>query len=291
MTSRASGPFKVVTSGFSTLEGPAFDRDGNLCFVDWETSRIIALAPSGEVKEIFNTGGIPAGLAVDQDGSLWVADEGDHIHGLLRIDRDGSSRVVIDSYEGSSLNGANDLIFAADGSVFFSDPWGSSAETPIGGFYRLRRDGRLDRLDSGLAFPNGVALSPDERYVYLAETYRTRILRYELRPDGHVGPKEEWAQTGPPSGPDGMAVDIDGFLYCAHYGGGRIDVFAPDGGLVEVIPVPGANPTNCAFGGPDNRTLFVTEVETGSIYSCESAVPGLPLHDGSAARARPGAVP
>ena len=280
MTSQI-GNVRQYASHVDSPEGPAFDRAGNFYHVDWTISSIVKHTPSGERSEFFNTGGIPAGLAFHPDGSLWVADEGENIHGLLRIEPDGSSaRIVVNRYHGKPLNGANDLAFDRAGNVYFSDPWGSSADNPIGGFYRYLPDDELELIDSGLAFPNGVAIRPDETYVYLAETYRNRILCYEINSDGTVGPREHFADTPTPPGPDGMAFDVDGNLYVAHFGLGRVNIFDPTGKLIDAVEVPGAKVTNCAFGGPDNKTLFITECETHSIYTAELNSAGLPLFDG-----------
>ncbi|MGH2560441.1 MAG: SMP-30/gluconolactonase/LRE family protein, partial [Thermomicrobiales bacterium] len=213
------GPVELLASGYDSPEGPAFDREGNLFFVNWLSSSIMKLPPDGEASEFFNTGGIPAGLAFHPDGSLWVADEGDQIHGVMRITLDGEAKIVANQYEGAPLNGANDLAFDQQGVLYFSDPWRSSLDNPIGGFYRLFPDRRLDRIDTGLAFPNGVAVNADGSAVFLAETQRNRILRYAIKADGTMGPGEHFAATEPPSGPDGMAFAANGDLYVAHYGG------------------------------------------------------------------------
>ena len=268
---------QLLIAGYDSPEGPAFDRAGNLFFVNWLSSSIVRLTPDGQAEEWYNTGGIPAGLAFHRDGSLWVTDEGDDIHGVIRLSPARERTVMADSYAGRPLNGANDLVFAADGTLYFSDPWRSSLDNPIGGFYRLFPDGRLEQLDTGLAFPNGVALAADGSAAYLAETWHNRVLRYPIAPDGTVGPRQEWARlTGEP-GPDGMAFDAEGFLYVAHYAGGRVDIIAPDGSVVDAIRVPGRNPTNVAFGGADGRTLVVTEVETGALYQVRVRAPGQPL--------------
>jgi gluconolactonase len=271
-----------LISGYDSPEGPAFDRAGNLFFVNWLSSSIVKLTPDGVASEYFNTGGIPAGLAFHRDGSLYIADEGEQLHGVLHLSADRQLSILANDYAGQPLNGANDLVFDQQGVLYFSDPWGSSAERPIGGFYRLFPDGRLEQLDRGLAFPNGVAISADETAVFLAETYRTRILRYALRSDGTVGPREEFAQLPGPPGPDGMAFDEEGKLYVAHFSGGRVAVFDPFGQMVDEIPVPGAQVTNCAFGGPRRRTLVITEVTTASLYSVELDVAGLPLYGDTA---------
>lgn len=271
----------LLISGFDSPEGPAFDREGNLYFVNWLSSAIMRLTPEGEVAEFFNTGGIPAGLAFHRDGSLYVADEGDDIHGILRI-ADGEATILANTYEGTPLNGANDLVFDADGILYFSDPWRSSVENPIGGFYRLFPDGALERLDNGLAFPNGVAISPNGDAIYLAETGHNRILRYAISADGAVGAREKFALLPGSEGPDGMAFDQAGNLYVAHYGGGKVAIFDPSGQMVDAIRVPGANVTNVAFGGPDRRTVVITDVETASLYTARVEAPGLPLFGESA---------
>jgi gluconolactonase len=266
----------LLISGYDSPEGPAFDRAGNLYFVNWLSSSIVRISPGGVPEEFFNTGGIPAGLAFHRDGSLYVADEGDDIHGVLRV-ADGQAEILVNTFEGQPLNGANDLVFDREGVLYFSDPWRSSAENPIGGFYRYFADGELERIDHGLAFPNGVALSPDGSAAFLAETQHHRILRYPIAPDSAIGPREVFALLPGEEGPDGMAFDEAGNLYVAHYGGGRVAIFSPSGEMIDEIPIPGAEVTNVAFGGPDRRTLIITDVATASLYQTSVAVPGLKL--------------
>jgi len=278
---RVVRPAERLISNSPWAEGPAFDRHGNLHFVNWGASAIMRLTPDGELSEVFNTGGIPAGLAFAPDGALWIADEGDNIHGLLRVDLDvGTSEIIANSFEGEPLNGANDLVFGADGTVYFSDPWRSSLENPVGGFYRLLPNGDLDRIDAGLAFPNGVAIDPSGSYVYLAETQRNRILRYAIKSDGSMGELEHWADTPTPPGPDGMAFAANGELFSARFNGWGVDVYGVDGSLLEHIDIPGAKTTNCCFGGPENKTLYVTDVDTEALYTVELSVAGLALNDG-----------
>jgi gluconolactonase len=280
-------PLEPLVGGYQSLEGPAFGQDGGLYFVDWLAHSVQRLGPDGRVEEWFNTGGIPAGLAFDRDGGLCVADEGERIHGVIRLSATRELTVLADSYQGQPLNGANDLVFDRRGVLYFSDPWRSSRENPIGGFYRLFPDGRLERLDGGLAFPNGVALAAPasgypESAAFLAETGHRRILRYPIGSDGRVGEREEWARLdGRGAGPDGMAFDQAGRLYVAHFGAGTVDVFDQEGRLAGTIGVPGRQVTNVAFGGPDGRTLVVTECETGTLYRGRASVPGLQLFGGT----------
>ena len=284
-------PVSLLVSGFDSPEGPCFDTEGNLYFVNWLSSAIMRRTPGGDVSEYFNTGGIPAGLAFHADGSLFVADEGDNIHGILRI-VDGQGEIVVNAYQGQPLNGANDLVFDGKGVLYFSDPWRSSAANPVGGFYRLFPDGALEQIDSGLQFPNGVAISPGGDAVYLAETIPNRILRYAIGPNGALGPRQHWADMPavrfpgdaddglPTGGPDGMAFDEAGNLYVAYYGGGRVVILAPDGSQAGEILVPGANVTNIAFGGPGRRTAVITDVATASLYTTQVETPGLRLFSG-----------
>jgi gluconolactonase len=269
--------WEPIARGFDSPEGPAFAADGALYFVNWLSSSINRLGADGVVTELVNTGGIPAGLAFHRDGTLYCADEGERIHGVIRIAPDRTFHAVVDSFEGKALNGANDLVFDRNGVLYFSDPWGSSLDRPIGAFYRAFPDGRLERLDADLAFPNGVALDPSESAVYLAETYRNQILRYALGRDGSVGKPVVYARLAYPPGPDGMAFDAAGNLYVAHYGAGTVDVFDADGWPRERIPVPGQRVTNLAFGGPSRDELVITECETAAVYRTKLGEPGLAL--------------
>lgn len=269
-----------IATGFDSPEGPAVAENGDLYFVNWLSSAINRIGPDGRAREVANTGGIPAGLAFHRDGTLYCADEGQDLHGVIRIGPDGRITPFVDRFEGRPLNGANDLVFDRNGVLYFSDPWGSSEERPIGGFYRAFPDGRLERIDSGLAFPNGVAINSHESAVFLAETRPNRILRYAIAADGAIEERTVFARLSGGPGPDGMAFDAEGRLFVAHHGEGRVVVLDSAGREVEQIPTPGRQPTNVAFGGPDFDTLIVTEVETRSVYRVKLGVKGQPLFGG-----------
>lgn len=274
---RLSTRFAPLATGWGAVEGPAFDRAGDVFFVSSDRGAIVRVGADGIAAEWANTGGIPAALAFDPDGALFVTDSGPNRHGVLTVTADGTVATVVDGYRGARFNGCNDLVFAADGTLYFSDPWQTSLENRVGGFYRRFADGRLERIDHGLAFPNGVALAPDASAVFLAETATNRVHRYALLPDGTVGPRTLFAQLEGGVGPDGMAFDVEGTLYVAHYGAGRLDLLDPSGRVVDAIAVPGPEPTNLAFGGADRRTLVVTENSRGTLYRAEVAVAGAPL--------------
>lgn len=276
--------FEPIAEGFDSPEGPAFSAEGDLYFVNWLSSSINRIGSDGQVREIANTGGIPAGLAFHRDGTLYCADEGKDIHGVIRVSHDGRISPFVNRFEGHPLNGANDLVFDRSGVLYFSDPWSSSIEKPIGAFYRAFSDGRLERIDAGLAFPNGVALSSDETAVYLAETGHNRILRYAIASNGEIGERAVFARLSGGPGPDGMAFDAAGRLFVAHHGESRVVVLDSNGRVTDQIRVPGRYPTNVAFGGPDLDTLVVTEVETASVYRVKLGIRGQLLFGGQGHR-------
>jgi gluconolactonase len=263
----------VFATGFKFPEGPAFDRNGNLFVVDVDTGAISKISPKGQVKIFINTGGAPNGAKFHANGDLYVADRQ---KGIIAISPDGKIRVIVDHYQRKKFYGPNDLIFDSQGNLYFTDPHGSSAENPFGCVYRFSSSGELTCLASGLAFPNGLALSKDERFLLVANTRKNRILRYVLDPPVR---SYIFSQLSGGWGPDGLAFDVAGNLYVAHYGGGDVIILNPKGEIVERVPVGGGHPTNVAFGGPDRKTLYVTEVETGSVYCFNTDHAGLPLYD------------
>ena len=268
----SSRQVSLFATGFKFPEGPAFDRNGNLFVVDVETGDISKISPEGRVKTFLNTGGSPNGAKFHANGDLYVADRK---KGIIAISPDGEIRVIVDHYQGKKFNGPNDLIFDSKGNLYFTDPHGSSAENPFGCVYRVLSGGEMTCLASGLAFPNGLVLSRDERYLFVANTRKNRVLRYVLDPPVR---SYIFSQLSGGWGPDGMAFDVAGNLYVAHYGGGDVLIVNPKGDIIERVPIGGLHPTNVAFSGPDGKTLYVTEVETGSVYCFNTDHPGLPLY-------------
>jgi len=266
---------EVFATGFLSPEGPAFDRYGNLYIVDWDAGmvyRITAdpqIGPSDRATAFVNTGGMPTGSKFHRNGHLYVCDSGRGE--VLDISPQGNIRVAAADWEGQPLRGPNDLIFAPNGDLYFTDPKGSSRENPTGSVYLLRADGTLERFATGFAFPNGIALSDDGRTLYLAETLHNRIHRFELDVQGHAVKRTIFAQLEGGVGPDGMAFDVEGNLYVAHFGKGVIAVLNPDGQLMAELPAGGARPTNVAFW---ETTLYVTEVEYGQVVRLEVGIPG-----------------
>jgi gluconolactonase len=256
----------ILATDFEFPEGPAFDRAGSLYVVNHQslTGRIHRIAPDGSVTTFVETGGKPNGSAFHENGDLYVADAG--TRSILRVTPGGEIHTVVDAFNGERLNAPNDLVFDRNGNLYFTDP----ARFPrpdlcLSPVYRLNVDGRLERLIEDLAFPNGIALSPNERTLYVAETRRHQTTAFAIRSDGSIGKSRVLARYEPPARPDGMAIDEDGNLIVALIHGSRLAVIAPDGEMLDEYPAGGTGPTNVCFGGDDFRHLYVTETETNAV--------------------------
>ena len=258
----------VVASGFISPEGPSFDRKGVLHFVDWDARNIYRVTPDGQVSEFVHTGGVPTGSKFHRNGHLYVAD-GDL--GILDISPAGGIRVVAAEHEGRRFRGPNDLVFAFNGDLYFTDPKGSGADSPVGNVYLVRADGRVELFAGGFQFPNGVALSTAGDTLYLAETIPNRIWAFELGRDGHEKSRRVFAQLEGGLGPDGMAFGQDGNLYVAHFGKGVVAVINPDGKVVAELPAGGMKPTNVAFW---ETSLYVTDVDRRQVTRLDVGVRG-----------------
>lgn len=265
----------LLAEGMAFPEGPAFDRDGNLFVVNMADGRIVKITPDGQVSEFVNTGGAPNGAAFDAKGHLFIADA--RLGSLLEITPDGTVTTFADRCGDVAFRSPNDLVFDPHGNIYFTDPGGSSKENPIGRLYRVTPEGEVELFAEGYAFPNGLALTDDRSALILAESLTHRLLRFELKPDGRAGEVDLFCQLEGGVGPDGIALDVEGNVYVAMFGTGRIDVVSPAGELLGALDAGGQNPTNVAFGGPDRKTLVVTETEHNAVFQLAVDLPGQPL--------------
>jgi gluconolactonase len=265
---RGSGPLH------SFLEGPSFDRAGNLYCVDLAHGRIFRISPQGTWHRFAKYEGKPNGLKIHRDGRIFVADGQ---HGILEFDPvTGHRRTVL-----GELDGPNDLVFADNGDLYFTDPGQSHLGNPDGRVFRIRADGTVDLLMQGLPFPNGLVLSPAQNELYVALTYTLQVVRLALHPQ--PGGTHRWRGflqlSGGLGGPDGMAVDEQGNLAVVHAGFGTVWQFSPFGEpIARLRSCAGIRTTNVAYGGPDRRTLFITESEHGAILTAHLEVPGRPMY-------------
>ncbi|MBP0495431.1 SMP-30/gluconolactonase/LRE family protein [Pararoseomonas indoligenes] len=250
------------------LEGPCFDPAGHLYVTDIPHGRIFRISPEGQWTPIAEYDGEPNGLALHPDGErLCIAD---YKQGLLTLDlATGTVGPLLTRRNSERFKGPNDLVFASNGDLYFTDQGQSGLHDPTGRVYRLRPGGQLDLLLSNGPSPNGLALSGDEDVLFIAMTRDNAVWRLPLLPDGSTAKVGRFASFHGTSGPDGMAMDPSGNLLVAHASLGSVFVLSPQGEPVARIrSCRGSTTTNLAFGR-DGRTVFVTESETGSILSAE----------------------
>ena len=270
-------PAERLATGFGFTEGPLWHPDGFYYFVDIRANKLFRITP-GKAPELVRDGtGEGNGTTFDLQGRLIMC-EGSHRR-VTRMAADGRIETLVDRYEGKRLNRPNDVVCKSDGSLWFTDPDlrvpFAERELPYAGVYRIAPDGTTT-LMADCEYPNGLAFSPDERALYVANTRWTQYIHaFELDPTGKVVRRRifaEMASDDDKNGvPDGMKVDVEGRLFCTGPGGTW--VFMPDGTLLGVIRTPEV-PANLCFGGPDLRTLFLTA--RTSVYTLRVNVPGIP---------------
>ena len=259
------------------LEGPSFDRAGNLYVVDIPWGRIFKIAPSGEAEVAAEYDGEPNGLKFHRDGRAFIAD---YKNGIMVLDpKTGKVEPLLERAYLARFRGCNDLVFASNGDLFFTDQGQSGLNDPTGRLYRLTADGHLTCMLANIPSPNGLVLNAAENIVFLAVTRDNAIWRVPFRPDGSVYKVGAFIRMSGGTGPDGMAIDRDGNIVVCHVGMGSVWLFDALGEPMLRIRSPqGPTTTNCAYGGPENRQLFITESTSGSILVADMPVPGRPMY-------------
>jgi gluconolactonase len=266
-----------VADGLNFPEGPAYDGKSSIflsnCYGGWITKyydgvidTFISKLDDSLLIEKTN------GLAFGNDGFLYVCEYG--IGKILRVSNSSKIEVYADGYNGKRFNRPNDLTFDKDDNLFFTDPKS---------YDKNLLDGRIFMIDAGtkevklmadsLAFPNGINISPLNGKLYVCESAKQKIIRFDITVDGKIINKEDFIEL-PDGDPDGIDFDINGNLYVAHFGGKAVYIFSPEGKLQQKIETPGSKPTNLEFGDGDFKTLYLTEVETNSLYKIRTKFPG-----------------
>lgn len=288
----ADARLERIAAGLGFTEGPLWMGD-HLLFSDLEFNRIarwretpagVELTtfrhPSGcaidDPREIRHRGA--NGLTLDKQRRLLACEHGNRR--VSRTESDGVVTTLAERYAGKRLNSPNDVIVRSDGVVFFSDPpyglpsQGDGREQEVNAFYRVEPHGRVARLADDFDRPNGLALSPDERIVYLADTSRRHLRVFDVTPEGDFTDGRLFADMAhsEAGGPDGLKVDTRGNIYCT--GAAGVWVFTPEGRHLGIIHTP-ERPANCAFGDVDWCSLFITAQR--SVYRVRVQVPGLPI--------------
>ncbi len=265
---------KVLASGLSFPEGPAFDSRGTLWFVELKGGTLVQFTVEGLQR--IQTRGSPNGIAIGCNDEIWFCDAGQCAVRRYRPG-DGSFETLVSHLNGNVLAKPNDLAFDSVGNLVFTCPGGSET-APIGYVCCLRPDGNVQKVASGMYFPNGLAFWDGDRVLVIAETHRQRLWRgwWDAGTATWHDP-HPWADVGGRVGPDGMAVGADGLVYVAVYGAGHIKAVGPDGTVMAVYELPGRNPTNCAFDPNGKLGLVVTEAEKGLLLSLPGLGPGAPI--------------
>ena len=267
----------AVTDSF--LEGPVFDDAGNLYVSDIPWGRVFRVDTAGQWSLVAEYDGEPNGLKFLDARTLLVTD---YKNGLMRLDvPTGTVTPHLQRRNSERFKGVNDLVFDAAGNLYFTDQGQTGLHDPTGRLYRLRPDGQLDLLLANVPSPNGVALSPDGKLLYLAVTRGNCVWRVPLLPDGSVAKVSQFFTSYGPSGPDGLAVDTQGRVLVANPGLGVVWVLNHRAEPVQVLRgAVGASLTNLAFGGVDRRTLHVTDSTHGQVLRTAMDAPGLALARG-----------
>jgi gluconolactonase len=257
------------------LEGPSFDRQGNLWFVDIPFGRIFRIDPKGNWDLVTQYDGWPNGLKFHRDGSAYICD---YKKGLLRLDTvTGKIETILETAYSEGFKGLNDLHFASNGDLYFTDQGQTGIADPTGRVFRLRADGGLDRLVSNIPSPNGITLSTTEKHCYVAVTRSQQVWRLPLMADGSISKTGVAIQlSGGAAGPDGIEMDGDNGLLVCHLG---VGIWRFDANMLPTHLIYSENPhhhhlANLCFGGPDFKTVYITESLSGDILVAQLPVAG-----------------
>jgi gluconolactonase len=259
----------------SFLEGPVFDAAGNLYVTDIPFGRVFRIDAAGKWSLVGEWDGEPNGMKFLSAGELLVTD---YKNGLVVLDvKSGQVKPFLERRNSERFKGVNDLVFDTTGNLYFTDQGQTGLHDPTGRVYRLAPDGRLDLLLSNVPSPNGIVLSNDERFLFVAVTRGNCVWRMPLLEDGSVSKAGQFFTSYGPSGPDGLAMDEAGRLLVANPGLGYVWVLNRFAEPELVLKGPrGASVTNLAFGGPERKTVFCTDSTHGNVLMARMDVAGAP---------------
>ena len=256
------GPVELVKDGFEFTEGPASDAEGTVYFSDIPAATIHRLTTDGKINVFTADSKYNNGSIFTSDGRLL----GCQMDGAV-VEYDKASgkvaKVLADTFAGKRFNAPNDLIIDKEGGIYFTDPLYRAPEPlpqEIQTVYYIAKDSKVTRVTEGMAAPNGIALSPDGKKLYVIPSMQSQMLVYDVLGPGSLGKQSVFCTLRQPAdksgtGGDGMAVDAEGNLYITTDIG--IQIFSPEGAAIGVLKIP-QHPANAAFGGVDRKTLFVT---------------------------------
>ena len=261
----------------SFIEGPVFDRQGNLYITDIVFGRVFRIDSQAKWELIVQYDGEPNGMKFMSDDALLITD---YKNGLLKLNiQTRKIEPFLTRRNSERFKGPNDLVFDSNGNLYFTDQGQTGMHDPTGRVYRLRPNGQLDLLIDNIPSPNGIVLSPDEKVLFIGVTRGNCIWRAPLLADGSVAKVGQFFTSYGPSGPDGLAMDQAGNLAIANPGLGYVWLLNHRAEPIGIWSSPcGLSVTNIAFGDADRKTLYCTESQSGSILKIRMPEPGMPLH-------------
>ncbi|HLI16193.1 MAG TPA: SMP-30/gluconolactonase/LRE family protein [Acidimicrobiales bacterium] len=287
---------EILVEGIGHAEGPVVLPDGRCTFCEGYEGRLGVWSPSGGRGVYAKLGGAPNGAVLGADGCVYVANNGGAIGpyrssdfgpgSIQKVWPNGTVETVVSSVAGHPLNMPNDLVFAADGRLYFTDPgiWDAEARPDDGYVYAVSPDGAVEVIASvGKAYPNGIAAEPDGSMVWV-ESYTRRVRRWH--PNGDIEEVHQFADER--HVPDGLAIAENGDLYIATLSSGGFHILSPDGSRVELVDLGGTTLSNCVFEGGD---LFLTDLGSqagvtqeavffGRLLRCRPGVTGMAMFRG-----------
>ena len=295
-----------ITSGLQFPEGPIAMPDGSVILVEIARGTLSRVTPDGRIEVIANLGGGPNGAAIGPDGAVYVCNNGGfdwHVSGGARFPGDkatdysggriervdlatGKFQVLYEACNGEPLIGPNDIVFDAQGGFWFTD-LGKSYDRlkDRGAVYYAKTDGsHVAEMVFPIETANGVGLSPDEDYVYVAETQGARLWRWKLDGPGKLADSRRSGQKNFVASPagfsffDSMAVEADGTVCVATIMNGGISRINPETGDIRHVATGDPMTTNICFGGDELKTAYITASGTGKLLATEWDTPGLPLN-------------
>jgi gluconolactonase len=293
---------KVIATGLRFPEGPIAMADGSVIVVEMARGTLSRIMPDGTITIIAEPGGGPNGAAMGPDGAIYLCNNGglkwierdgllipgetsDDYHGgrIERVDLNtGKIDIVYSECDGRKLSGPNDIVFDAEGGMWFTDQ-GKYYEThkDHGAIYYAKIDGSfISRQAQKLETPNGIRLSKDGKTVYYSETTTGRIWAYKITQPGVLDPSSKRLVIGLPGFQlfDSFALDNKGNICAATLINGGITIVSPDGSQTQHIPIEDMLTTSICFGGKDMKTAFITLGGTGLLVAMEWDTPGQPLN-------------
>ncbi len=281
----------VLASGYGRTEGPLWHPGGYATFVDLENSRLLRWDTNGEVSVVREGTGEGNGCTFDRNGNLIMCEGADHRR-VTRMDAGGNVTVVAERWDGKRFHKPNDVICRSDGTLYFTDPGlrlpAELREMDFAGVFRVDPQGNVHLATDQCVYPNGLALSPDESVLYVAISRaeeadlereergefcpNRRIEAFDVAADGTLSNQRVFCDmaSADPGVPDGMKVDTTGRVFCV--GSGGFWIIEPSGEVAGVVRTSEVT-RNLAFGGEDNRTLFMTPGD--SLWSMRVKTPGI----------------